>query len=314
MRQLIIILTATVVLWSCEKQKEQIEKFVFDNKQISSRTIHKYEFYSDGRVKTNNAVTHYIMAGLPFDSTVSKQLFTYNSKGKLESIFDPTDSTKQVKFYNELDSLITDLRINKYGDTTFLAKIQIQNGKETRRINRMLSLKFPENPDDFKTMNIRNYDTLYFLTESIYHDGQLDKTISKDKDGNVTEETQFIYDGDKKTKTLKYSFLGASKYLSETTNYINNNSKEPDYITIGTQEDTVAYKTTLLQDEMRIVVNYFGQFNSQNIWYYDKKNRLVGMVDLNLTERVKQVYSYKYDDKGNTLEELNYKERISNAR
>lgn len=312
MKRLIIILTATAILWGCVKQREQVEKFVFDNKQISNRTTHKYDFYPDGKIKTDYAMTFYVMAGVPFDSIASVQQYSYNSKGQVESIFDPTDSTKQLKLYNELGSLIADLTINKSGDTTILTIIEFNNGQETRTIRRMLSPKFPDNPEDIKTMNFRNYDTIYFVPESVYTNNRLEKTISKNKNGNVETETEFIYNEGKKTKTLTYSFLGDIRYLSETTSYQNNDSKNPDFVAMGVKNDTVAYLKTVFQDDMRIEIHYNGQFNSHDIWYYDKRNQLTGLVALNHSDRVKRVYKYRYDDRGRVIEELNYEERVSN--
>jgi hypothetical protein len=314
MRQLLTILTTTVILWSCENQREKIEKFVFDNKQISSKKTHKYDFFPDGKIKTDHVIRYYIMAGVPFDSIASTEQYTYNSKGQVESVFDVSDSTKQLKLYNELDSLIADLTINKSGDTTMLTIVDFNNGHETRTTRRMLNPKFPENPEDLKTMDLRNYDTIYFITESVYINNRLEKTISKDKNGKVDTETEFVYNGNKKAKTLTYSFLGDTKYLSETTNYQDNDAKNPDFVTIGVQNDTLAYFKTIFQDDIKIEIHYNGQFNSHALWYYDKKNQLIGMVDMNYSDKQKHVYSYKYDDKGNILEELNYKERLSNAR
>jgi len=73
MKHLVIPLTAVLLFICCEKQKEQIEKFVFDSKQISRRTIHKYDFYRAGKIKTDYSITFYLMAGVQFDSIASKK-------------------------------------------------------------------------------------------------------------------------------------------------------------------------------------------------------------------------------------------------
>lgn len=310
MRLLLTILTGTLLLFSCEKQKEQVEKFLFDSKQIASRQIHTYEFYEDGKIKTDNSVNYYYLASVPFDTVVSKDVYKYTSKGKVESIISLTDSTKRVMTYNAMDSLIGDFRINKDGDTTFLLIHEYQYGKLIKTINRMLSARFPARAKDIQLTDFRNYDTLLFVSENIYNGNQLEKSISKDAKGNVTGESQNIYKEGRHVKTITYSFIGNEKYMSETTNYVYGNQKGPDFITTNTHGDTITYQKTVFQDDRRIVTNYFGQTNSQDIWYYDKQNRLVGNINLNLVDKIKYVYTFKYDDKGNLTEEISYKEKL----
>lgn len=314
MRHLITILTATVLLTSCEKQRQQVEKFVFDSKQIASRQIHTYEFYGDGKIKADNSVTYYYMASVPFDTIVSKDVYEYTDKGKVKSIISLTDSTKRLITYNEIDSLTGDFRINQTGDTTFLALNEYHNGKLTKTINRMLSARFPSNAEDIKTEDFRIYDTLLYISEMTYNGDQIKKSISKDAKGNITGENESIYEDGREIKSVSYSFIGTEKYINQTTNYIYGKGKHPDYITTNPKGDTISFQKTVFQDGMRIVTNYFSQVGSQDIWYYHKQNRLVGNINLNLRDKIKYVYSYKYDAKGNKIEEVNYKERFSNER
>ncbi|MBI3221197.1 MAG: hypothetical protein HYZ44_16935 [Bacteroidetes bacterium] len=312
MRLLLTILTGTLLLFSCEKQKEQVAKFVFDSKQIASRQIHTYEFYEDGKIKADNSITYYYLASIPFDTVVSKSVYKYTSKGKVESIVSLTDSTKRVMTYSATDSLIGDFRINKDGDTTFLLIHEYQYGKRIKTINRMLSARFPARAKDIQLTDFRNYDTLLFVSENIYYGDQLEKSISKDAKGNVTGESQNIYEDGRHVKTITYSYIGNEKYMTETTNYIYGNQKEPDFLTTDTDGDTVSYQKTIFQDDMRIVTNYFSQTDSQDIWYYNKQNQLIGNINLHLIDNVKYVNSYKYDDQGNCTEETSYKEKLSN--
>jgi hypothetical protein len=314
MRLLLTILTATLLLLGCEKQREQVEKFVFDSKQIASRQIHTYEFYDEGKIKIDNSVTYYYIASIPFDTIVSKDLYTYAIDGKIESITSATDSTKRVMTYNEMDSLVGDFRINQFGDTSFLAINEYRDGKLVKTVNRMLSARFPQNLEDVKKEDFKNYDTLLFIAEMSYNGDKIEKSISKDAKGNVIGESQSIYEDGKHIKTVTYSFLGTTKYISETTNYTYTSGKEPDYVTTNTQGDTISLQKTIFQDDMKIVTNYFGSTDSQDIWYYDKQNRLIGNINLSLADKIKYVYSYRYDDKGNRIEETSYKEKLSNAR
>jgi hypothetical protein len=314
MRLLLTILAGLVLLFSCEKEREQVERFVFDNKQVTSRQIHTYEFYDDGKIKTDNSVTYYYLGSIPFDSVVSKDVYTYTSKRKVERVISLPDSTKRVMKYNEMDSLIGDFRISQNGDTSFLMTKEYQGGKLIKIINRRLSAKFRGRTDGVQLDDFRDYDTLLFVSENIYNGDRLEKSISKDAKGNVTNESQSIYENGRHVKTLTYSFIGSEKYISETTSYVYGNQKESDYITTNAQGDTISYQKTVFQDDVKCVVNYFSQTESQDIWYYDKKNQLIGNINLNLRDKIKYVYSYKYDDKGNLTEETNYKEKLSNAR
>ena len=71
MKLTIIILTATLLVMGCEKQKEQIEKFVFDNTKISGRTVHTYQFQSDGKIKVERSVTYLYRGTSSADSVVT---------------------------------------------------------------------------------------------------------------------------------------------------------------------------------------------------------------------------------------------------
>lgn len=314
MRLLLTILTATVLLIGCEKQRKQIDKFVFDSKQITSRQIHTYEFYGDGKIKVDNSVTYYYLASIPFDTVVSKDVYKYTSKGKLESIVSLTDSTKRLLRYNEMDSLIGDFRINQNGDTSFLTVNEYQKGKLIRTIDRMLSARLPRNPEDIKPADFKNYDTTLSVSEMTYKGDQLDKSISKDAKGNVTGEYQSVYENGKRVKEIAYSFIGTTKYISQTTSYTYNNGKVTDYVTTNAQGDTISFQNTVFQDDMRVVTNYFAENDIEDIWYYNKQNQLIGCINLNLKSKIKYVYTYKYDDKGNRIEEIYYKEKLSNAR
>lgn len=312
--RLLITLTILTTILSCEKQREQVEKFVFDNKQIASKDIYRYDFDEKGRVKTSYSTNFMYMAGVPFDSMTYVKHYEYNDKGQIIKIFDSIDSTWQTKFYNNLDSLVADYTINQYGDTTRMIVIDYLSGKSHKRFEQILSMTMPENFENLKEEDLRNYDTLSFITEFIYEGDRHIKSISFDKDGTVTEETELIYENDKKTKTVTYSFIGDSKYIKETTTYSDNKTDDPDALTTGTQGDTIGFRKTIFQDENRITINHMGQLNMQDISYYDKKGRLIGTVLLDLDEKVKTVYSYVYDDKGNVIEEANYRERVNNAR
>src|SRR5690606_31520831 len=125
---------------------------------------------------------------------------------------------------------------------------------------------------------------------------------------------ELVYENEQKIKTVTYSFIGDSKYIKETTIYSDNKTDDPDALTTGAQGDTIGFRQTIFQDGNRISINHMGQLNMQDISYYDKKGRLIGTVLLDLNEKVKTVYSYVYDDKGNVIEEANYRERINNAR
>lgn len=312
--RLLIILTLGSILWSCEKQREQVEKFVFDSKQISTRDIHRYEFYADGKIKVDYSVSYVYMGGVPIDSTISREYYQYNNTGKIVSITDLTDSTNRIKLYNELDSLIADYSINSWGDTTLLYLFDYKNGKVIREVNRTLTIKSPENIRDMKLGDFRNYDTLLLRTDLIYEGDVHTKSLAIDERGDVTEEIHFLFEGSKQTKTIIYSFLGDAKYVKETTTFLENGSEEPDLLTIGTQGDTIAFKKTIYQDDQRIVINYMGELNTQDIWYYNKNSKLIGTVLLNLNEKTKTVYSFSYDNNGNLMEETSYTARMNNAR
>jgi hypothetical protein len=215
--RLLIISTILTTFLSCEKQREQVEKFVFDNKQITTRNIYRYEFDGDGRIKTAYTKSLTYIGGVPFDSTTYLKRYEYNTKGQIIKVLDSIDSTWQTKFYNEFDSLIADYTINNYGDTTRMTTINYLNGKTNKRHERILSEQIPENFENLKKDDLRNYDTLSFMTEFVYEGDQHVKSLAFDKDGTVSEEVELVYEGGLKTKTITYSFVGENKYIKETT-------------------------------------------------------------------------------------------------
>lgn len=309
--RLLITLTLLTVFSSCEKQREQVKKFIFDHRQISTKDIHRYKFDENGRIGIVHTTKFKYMAGVPFDSSTYMKRYEYTDNGRTVNIFDTKDSSRQTKVYNEIDSLIADYLINSDGDTIRLTVIDYINGKINKEIYRMLSMRFPEDFENMKREDLRNYDTLLFITKFIYEGDRHTKSLSFEKGELMTEETHFIYENGRKTKAITYSFLGDIKYIKETTIYSDNKSGDPDALTIGPQGDTIGFRKTIFQDQHKIVVNYMGQYNVQDISYYDNKGRHIGIVFLDLDKKVKTVQSYTYDDDGNVIEEASYKERIN---
>ena len=87
-----------------------------------------------------------------------------------------------------------------------------------------------------------------------------------------------------------------------------------DYFTIGMQGDTIALQETIFQDSIKIVINSTEKSDMQHVEYYNKKEQLIGTIIEDIKNKLKTVYSYKYDNKGNVIEEANYRERMNNAR
>jgi hypothetical protein len=316
MRLLIVVIFVFTQL-GCREQLDKVETFKFDANQIASKEVHNYEFLSDGRIKADNSIKYYYKAGVQIFTLDSRLIYEYNNNSKVQIISDLSDSTKSIKVYNEIDSLIANYNINTLGDTTFLEKINYENGKEKSKISRLLSLRFKDT-DDIVTQikdKIRIYDTLYYIkTTKLYDGDHLKKSIILDKNNKVTEERHHFYKGNEQVKEMTYLFLDDTRYLSETIYYTPNQTNEPDYLSIGTDGDTLAIHKTIYQDDMKILTHYLVPYNSQYFRYYNKKNQLIGTVDINWIDKTKNVYSYKYDDKGNLLEEAQYIEGLNHAR
>jgi len=312
MRQLIIILITGILVTGCEKQKEQLEKFVFKNSQIAYRGVHKYTFDKNGRIKVDRTTSYYYMAGVPFDSTISETIFEYNDKGKLISALDLFDSSRHVRIYNDLDSLVGDYRINEFGDTTHLAVTVYDGNKVVRKMDRILSQKLSETFENIEKEDFRNYDTMLFISDLIYNKDLHVKTLSRDKTGMITEEIEQYYQNDKRVKTITYALLGDTKYIKKTTYFENIEHYEPDLVSIGTQGDTIAIIKTTIKSDGRIISNYNKEIGV-DILYYNNSGQLLAteMVDVNTQEKITSKYTY--DKKGNNIEEITYRERLNNA-
>jgi YD repeat-containing protein len=312
MRHLILISLIGTILAGCDKPKEALEKFIFDNNQIVYRDVHKYTFAKNGRIEVDRTTNYQFMAGVAFDSIIYETVFKYNDKGQLISSFDLSDSSRQVKIYNTVDSLVGDYRINGFGDTTYLSSTIYHQNKIIQRVFRHLSRELPDDLKKLKKGDLRNYDTLLFVSDLIYDSNNIHvKTLSRDKTGIVTEEIEHYYEGDRQIKTIKHAFLGDAKYLKETTYYDTGN--RPDFVSIGTQGDTIAITKTIEKSNGRIVLNYVKEFDIQDLWYYDTNGQLLAIVMLDRTAQEKTTSTYSYDDKGNKIEEITYRERLNNA-
>jgi hypothetical protein len=305
MRQLTIILIISIAWTGCKKEKNQLDKFAFDKNQIAFREVHKYSFNKNGKIAVDRSTSYYYMAGVVFDSITYETHFQYNTKGKLISAVELPDTSRQIKIYNNLDSLVGDYRINQYGDTTFLTVTVYDQNKIVRRINRNLQMKLSNT--SLKKEGLRNYDTLLLVTDLIYENGKHIRSLSRDKTGMVIGETEQFYEGNQLTKTLAYAFLGDTKYLSETTYYKNKGDQNPDFFSIGTQGDTVAMKKTTFKSDGKAILDYNKKSAMQGLWYYDNANKLLATVMVDLSAREKTVSKYTYDNRGNKIEEVTFK-------
>lgn len=230
-----LLISLTIIL-GCTNHKHEDEKFEMDHSQISSNKVHSYEFYKNGKVKIDRSETISYLHGFPFDTLLSKELYKYNSNGKTLSITNLIDSSRRVKVYNDLDSLVGDFAINKAGDTTMLRITKYKDGNRVGDIMRFLSSRISINPGDFQPADFKTYDTLFQNSELVHNTKEVKVEIKKNSKGEVTEEYHFTYNGNKLEKTEKYTFIGPSKYLSEVT-ILDTNVGNDDYITTDVQGD-----------------------------------------------------------------------------
>ena len=307
----IITVLITTTLVCCRDQRQSIEKLVFDNSQIATKEVHNYKFYDDGKIKVDRSVIYIYKAGIQLDSIVSKKIYKYEIEGRVEKITDITDSTMQMKVFDEYDSLVAELTINNLGDTTFLSKSDYKQGRRITSMYRILNTKVPENLGELEEVGLRSYDTIFQRVEFTYSGDHLDKTFVRDMHGNITEEIHHFYEDGVPTREITYSFLGGAKFVSETKIYMDNDSRYQDYVIIGVRGDTTAIQRTFLQEEMEIVISYRPKMKMQNIMYYNLQGQLIGTADIDLIGKTKDVYSFSYDDKGNVLEQTKYREMIS---
>jgi YD repeat-containing protein len=312
MRRLFIFLAIGTILMACEKQKEQIESFAFDNSQIQYRDVHRYTFSKNGKVQVDRETSFRYVAGLCLDSTITETIFAYNDKGQLISAIDLPDSSKRIKIYNDLDSLISDFRINGFGDTTRLTINLYDGSRLIRTMSRYLDMNLPESFEKPAKKDLRNYDTTVFISDLIYEDDTHIKSLKRDKTGALTEEIELFYEKDKVVKSITYAFLGDAKYIKETTFY-SGNDHSPDFVSIDTQGDTIAFIKTFNKDDGRVVLSRSKEFDLQDISYYDMNGQLMAFAYIDSNSQSKTVTRYYYDDKGNIVEEITYRQQLNDA-
>ncbi len=302
-----------LLILGCKRQQEQIEKFIFDNSQINTKSVHQYVFYDNGKIKTDKNVIYTYMAGKAMDSIVFTKTYFYNGKGQLERITELENGDNELKIYNDQDSLIGDFKINKENDTTSFEKTVYENGKKISLTTRLLIPKLPgfENP---KKDDLSNFDTSFIQKEFLYQNNRVSKTRVTDQKGKLKEEILHFYKDGIHNKKETYSFLKKLKYLKETTNYDLESNNKSDYIVISNEGDTLTVKKTMKQDDVNIVITNYKSAGLQIFEYYNNKHQLIGTIDVDLKEKIKNIVSISYDKKGNIIEESSYRQRLDDVR
>jgi len=178
----------------------------------------------------------------------------------------------------------------------------------------MLSPKLPDNIEDLNDGSLKVYDTILHISEFAYSGDKLEKTVTKDKKGNIVSEIRQVYKEGKRIKSMTYSFLGDTKYVSETTEYNTNDVKEADFLTTNPGGDTIGYKRSLVENNKKVVINFHKLFDMQNVSYFDETGQLIGTIDIDLKNNTKHMSSYKYDGQGNVIEETKYTEMLGSKR
>lgn len=302
-----------LLILGCKRQQEQIEKFIFDNSQINTKTVHQYVFYDNGKIKTDKNVIYTYIAGKAMDSILFTKEYFYNAKGQMERITELENGDNELKIYNDQDSLIGNFKINKENDTTFFEKTIYENGKKISLTTRMLSPK----PFDFENPKkevLRSFDTLFVKKEFLYQNNLVSKTRVTDQKGKLKEEILHFYKNGVHNKKETYSFLKKLKYLKETTNYNLEGNNKSDYITISNEGDTLTVKKTVKQGDVNIVFTNYKSAGLQIFEYYNNKHQLIGTIDVYLKEKIKNIVAISYDKKGNIIEESSYRQRLDDVR
>jgi hypothetical protein len=294
----------------CESERAQLEKFVFDTNQIASRTVHQYEFYENGKIKVDHSIEIDYRLGIPVDTTISRKIYHYTKTGKISSIVSADYFFQDIRTYDEVDSLVGEYQINSHGDTTRLMEFKYKDGMMIATRHRSLLFKIPDNIKDVKNPDLRSYDTLSFWSKFVYEAKKLSKTIEVDKNGNVIEETQHYYIGETLVKSITYSYLGDTEYVSRTRSNIPDGTDSPDFVTIGPLDDTIEFQKTIQLDTVKIVKRYFQEINSRGTAYYNREGLTIADIFLDFGVNEKTVRLFKFDKKGNPVEEVTYTERL----
>ena len=152
---------------------------------------------------------------------------------------------------------------------------------------------------------------MYFATDLFYDKGLHVKSLVHDKSGALSEEIEHYYKGSRCVKTITYAYIGDAKYVKETTYYLTDN--ESDYVTVGISGDTTAFTKTMEESHGKTVLHYTRELDVQDIWYYSNGGQLVVAVMLDIKAGERTVSKYIYDLKGNVIEEITYRERLTHG-
>jgi hypothetical protein len=305
MMRYFLIVFFSFLLFTCSKKKDQIEKFIFDKKQINTQKVYSYTFYPTGKPKTKASTLYYYFNGVIIDSASFKEKIIYNKKGLISKI--ESEKANEYYFYDSKDSLIAKHEINSFGDTIHLEKNLYMNGELVQRINRHLTIKLKE---DITKTDFRDYDTMYWKTNFEHPHDTL--TISQVRDSKNKLENIYhtYYKNTIPVKEVEYAFLGEQEYLKSTVHYDIAHPNTGDFFNITPLGDTIGLQKTVHTDSLKVISFWNRDWGHYEFWFYNKKNRLIKTIQENYTEKKRDVFTYTYDSRGNCIEEINFTERI----
>ncbi|MCF8374506.1 MAG: hypothetical protein K9H64_22990 [Bacteroidales bacterium] len=316
MRRNFIIIIGILFLTSC---KEEISKFLFDASKMSTQTKYSYKYDSE-RIVSEKEVTYTIMYGQVVDSIVSNTAYEYNDKGLLTKKTSPSEDGGKLYVkvfeYNSNDSLIRELRINRYDDTISQFEYKYYPDGRKTTFHRYLFQKFPSfqsrDMDSLKAA-IENptYDTSGFRKEYEYNGEKCKILCEFDLDHKPKRMIKYEYADCRLIKETHFIYFESMELLEKTKYYdYSKSSISPDFYTLDAQNDTMEVRQNEFNKEEVISTTDIHDYgNMVNKTFYENGNR-IGYIGIDKNMGFKVVQAIKYYKSGDLKEIRDYNQKI----
>jgi len=273
----ILILIGCLVVFA-QSQNDEKERTRYANSKVSKLTQWTYK-YTKGKINSKG----YITTESKFDERGNAiEVINYKSNGKI--------STKLLYKYNEKNYKIEYQKFQKFEDKPDIELTYKQNFTYDEKGNKKLEVGFD---------GIINYRIEF----NYLPDGKLKGITKYNPDNSIAEKWESTFIGNTQTinvfkrgTALDYTIIKKTDSKNNFIEEIRNDAKGKEQSKITTEYD--ANNNIISTSEY-----YSGKLSKKFIYIYNKKNQLIE-IDLENPDGSKTLNkAYKYDDKGNVIEE-----------
>lgn len=295
MKNILLIVPAILLMISCSVKQEEIIQKIIEASDIKTVSKHNYQYTEDGKILVDEFEEYSIVNGEKFVNFKITSAYDYNSKGLLivnTNIIDSDDVEwkeslqiiypfKNSYLYNSYDSIVARYSENEKGDTILFSATEYDDGNKI--------IKY-----------IHNYADVLSVTDYTYKEGLVDKEIEK-TNGEIESESEYVYEDTVLTKVIRYSFLAGSKYI-ESVKEFPRDSSGLNVIEKDGSGNIIYFSKTITVNDQKLKISLAESMLDS--MFYNELGQAYRLKTVDMYTGLAEEYSYKYDEKGNLLEEV----------